>query len=77
MVPYNGFLFISSLRCIFTNINPETGTRNPNKQPFKTLVKNRTIIKGATPVMGTQMGVRVCGKIAIGDDVYVEDKSEA
>ena len=64
-------------RCIFTNINPETGVRNPNREPFETLVKNRTIIPDQTPVMGVQMGIRVTGTISIGDAVYINDESEA
>lgn len=64
-------------RCIFTNINPETGVRNPNHEPFETLVKNRTIIPDQTPVMGVQMGIRVTGTVSIGDAVYINDESEA
>lgn len=64
-------------RCIFTNINPETGIRNPNKEPFQTLVKTRTLIPGLTPVMGIQMGIRITGKVSIGDAVYIEDENEA
>ena len=63
-------------RCIFTNIDPETGLRNPDHQPFNTLLKNRSIIKDATPVMGVQMGIRVSGRISIGDDVFISDESE-
>ena len=51
--------------------------RNPNREPFETLVKNRTIIPDQTPVMGVQMGIRVTGTISIGDAVYINDESEA
>lgn len=69
-------IFFSRDRCIFTNINPETGLRNPQREPFETLVKNRTIIPDQTPVMGIQMGIRVTGKISVSDDVFINDESE-
>lgn len=65
-----------SFRCIFTNINPETGDRNPQREPLETLVKNRTIIPNQSPVMGLHMGIRIAGRVAIGDPVYINDDSE-
>lgn len=62
-------------RCIFTNINPETGLRNPDHQPFETLVKTRTIIPDLPPVIGVQMGIRVPGNVSIGDSVYISDEN--
>lgn len=64
-------------RCIFTNINPETGIRNPDREPLETLIKTRTILPNETPVMGIQMGIRVAGTVSIGDAVYIEDENEA
>lgn len=63
-------------RCIFTNIDPETGIRNPEREPFETLVKTRSIVPNLTPVMGIQMGIRIAGKISVGDSVYINDESE-
>lgn len=62
-------------RCIFTNINPETGERHPQRQPLETLVKYRTIIPDQSPVMGAHLGVRVAGQVSIDDDVYIGDES--
>lgn len=60
-------------RCIFTNIDPETGLRNPDHQPLKTLTKNRTILPNEPPVMGIQMGIRLGGQMTIGDSVYINE----
>lgn len=57
------------------NINSETGIRNPKREPFETLVKTRTIIPDAPPVMGIQMGLRIAGNVTIGDAVYISDES--
>ncbi|XP_055684866.1 mitochondrial amidoxime reducing component 2-like [Lutzomyia longipalpis] len=59
-------------RCIFTNINPETAQRNPDFQPLKTLKSYRMVPDaGDSPILGIHLGVRVPGKIALGDAVYV------
>lgn len=50
--------------------------RHPQREPFETLIKNRTILPNETPVMGVQMGIRVAGTISIGDRVYIEDENE-
>lgn len=63
-----------NFRCLFTNINPETGQRHPQHEPFKTLSKTRSILQGnERPVMGIQMGIRVIGQVSIGDAVYIND----
>lgn len=64
-------------RCIFTNINPETGERHPEREPFETLIKTRTILPNETPVMGIQLGIRIEGEVSIGDAVYISDESGA
>lgn len=51
--------------------------RHPQREPFETLIKNRTILPNETPVMGIQMGIRVTGTISIGDAIYIDDASEA
>lgn len=62
-------------RCIFTNIDPSTGKRNPNKQPLTYLKKNRSYLPGESPVLGTHIGLRTPGRVRIGDAVYIEDRS--
>lgn len=61
----------SENRCVFTNVDPATGNRNPVKEPLSTLRKYRTIGEGG-PTMGIHLGIRTAGRVAIGDDVYVE-----
>ncbi|XP_050085129.1 mitochondrial amidoxime-reducing component 1-like isoform X1 [Anopheles aquasalis] len=59
-------------RCLFTNVDPETGVSSPVQEPLNTLRKYRMKPGlGASPVVGMQMGVRVTGKIAVGEAVYV------
>jgi len=62
-------------RCIFTNIDPLTGERNPNQQPLTFLKKNRSYLPGESPVLGTHIGLRHAGRVRIGDAVYVEDRN--
>lgn len=68
----NGFHF----RCIFTNIDPETAERNPQREPLETLKKNRSLIPNQSPVMGLYVALRVPGTISIGDDVYINDEND-
>ncbi|XP_035903049.1 mitochondrial amidoxime reducing component 2-like isoform X2 [Anopheles stephensi] len=59
-------------RCLFTNVDPETGISNPAQEPLTTLRKYR--LKpglGNSPVVGMQMGIRTLGAIGLGDTVYV------
>lgn len=63
----------SIYRCLFTNIDPKTAERHES-EPLKTLKKYRSFEKtGDSPVMGIHLGVKVQGKIKLGDTVYVED----
>lgn len=63
-------------RCIFTNIDPESGERDANEEPLKTLKTYRKIEKGGdSPVMGIHLGLRGHGSIRVGEAVYVEDRS--
>lgn len=63
-------------RCLFVNINPETGLRHPKHEPFQTLSKTRKILPDHDrPVMGIQMGIRVAGQVSIGDAVYINENS--
>ncbi|XP_017766462.1 PREDICTED: mitochondrial amidoxime reducing component 2 isoform X2 [Eufriesea mexicana] len=66
-------------RCIFTTIDPETGTKNPKTEPLKTLKSYRQItdpvirpLVGESPVMGIHLGLRSPnGSVRLGDPVYV------
>lgn len=62
-------------RCIFINVNPDTGERHPNFEPLKTLNNYRKVIPSAGPIMGVQLILRNPGQISIGDDVFIEDES--
>ena len=61
------------IRCIFTNIDPFTGERNPQMEPLKTLKTFRFFEKIAKngPVFGIHLGVRKMGSVKVGDAVYV------
>ncbi|XP_076620618.1 mitochondrial amidoxime-reducing component 1 [Colletes latitarsis] len=66
-------------RCIFTTIDPGTGTKNPNAEPLKTLKSYRQMadpafrpFTGDSPVMGIHLGLRSSnGTVKLGDPVYV------
>ncbi|XP_058804398.1 mitochondrial amidoxime-reducing component 1 [Phymastichus coffea] len=66
-------------RCIFTTVQPETGQKNLNFEPLKTMRKYRTITDplyrkytGDSPVMGIHLGLRGPKAIVrLGDPVYV------
>lgn len=59
-------------RCIFTNINPVNGERNPDMEPLKTLKTFRKFDHmSPSPVFGIHLGVRKIGKVRKGDQVYV------
>lgn len=60
------------IRCIFTNIDPSTGERNPQMEPLKTLKTFRVFKNIATgPVFGIHLGVRKMGVVKVGDEVFV------
>lgn len=58
-------------RCTFVNVDPETGIMDAD-EPLKTLKSYRlTPSCDESPVMGIYMGLRIPGKIQVGDMVYV------
>ncbi|XP_067639088.1 mitochondrial amidoxime-reducing component 1-like [Eurosta solidaginis] len=61
-------------RCIFTNINVLTATRDPDSQPLSTLNKYRMFKDYASPSFGIHLGLRIAGKIKKDAVIYVEDK---
>ncbi|KAK2584614.1 hypothetical protein KPH14_006964 [Odynerus spinipes] len=66
-------------RCIFTTVDPETGTKHPKAEPLKTLKGYRQItdpeirrFNGESPVMGIHLGLKGSnGTVRLGDPVYV------
>lgn len=61
-------------RCVFINVNPDTGERNPQFEPLKTLSGFRKVIPNEDPVMGVLLAIRSLGQISIGDDVFIPDE---
>ncbi|XP_059617977.1 mitochondrial amidoxime reducing component 2-like [Phlebotomus argentipes] len=59
-------------RCILVNINPETGTRNPDFEPLKTLKSYRVTSENVKdPILGIHLGIHTSGTILLGDPVYI------
>lgn len=59
-------------RCLFTNVDPETGIPNSDGEPLKTLKTYRKKPGlGDSPVVGAQMGIRKEGTVRLGDAIYV------
>lgn len=63
------------LRCIFTNIDPETAVRHKNHEPLQTLKEYRIIRENEPPAFGIHLAAVKFGKVSLGDSVYVEDES--
>jgi len=70
-------------RCIFTTVDPRTGTKDQGGNPLKTLREYRSTedptekkAYGTSPLFGINMGLQVPGRIEVGMDVMVR-KSEA
>uniref|UniRef100_A0A1I8PN82 MOSC domain-containing protein n=1 Tax=Stomoxys calcitrans TaxID=35570 RepID=A0A1I8PN82_STOCA len=60
-------------RCIFPNINVETGERDSNGDPLKTLKSFRMFKNYDSPAMGVHIGLRRIGQIKPNDIIYVEE----
>lgn len=66
-------------RCVFTTVDPEDGSRNPNGEPLKTLKRFRASLDpreleeyGNSPFFGINLGIdQVGGEVKVGDPVYV------
>lgn len=64
-------------RCILTTVNPENGTRDPQREPLKTLETYRMSVgPKKQPVMGNNYSVRQTGFISVGDKVFYGKSSE-
>lgn len=62
------------IRCVFTNIDPAKGERNPEMEPLKTLKTFRAFKHIASgPWFGTHLAARSMGKVKLGDSVYVSE----
>lgn len=68
----------SCYRCIFTTIDPETGIKDKNMEPLRTLRSYRLEPDpkvrphvGDSPILGTHLALRTHGKVKLGDTVYV------
>ena len=60
-------------RCIVTVVDPETGIRNKNGEPLKTLRTYRmTDPSLSAPIFALNFGIDRCGIVNIGDVVYAE-----
>lgn len=73
MSTYQLTIILTSIRCLFINIDPETAERDSDEQPLKTLKLYRKFEKTKdSPAFGIHLGVRQQGKVKIGDAIYVE-----
>eukprot|EP00088_Acartia_fossae_P071740 TRINITY_DN992_c0_g1_i4.p1 TRINITY_DN992_c0_g1~~TRINITY_DN992_c0_g1_i4.p1 ORF type:complete len:322 (+),score=66.12 TRINITY_DN992_c0_g1_i4:48-1013(+) len=70
-------------RCVFTTVDPKTGTKDKGGNPLKTLREYRSTedsvekkAYGTSPFFGVNMGLEVGGRIETGMEVMVR-KSEA
>ena len=69
-------------RCVLTTINPETGIKNEQAEPLKTLRQYHILenlelrkIENYAPVMGLNLGVKQAGIVHVGDEVWVTKNS--
>ncbi|KHN87840.1 MOSC domain-containing protein 2, mitochondrial [Toxocara canis] len=68
-------------RCVMTTIDPDTGVRDKDVQPLKTLRQYRLApgrlrsVYGQSPVFGVMMGVVKSGVIHTGDKVFARYKT--
>lgn len=59
-------------RCKLTTVNPESGVKDPNKEPLKTLKTFRCFpTYGDSPIFGINAALDRGGNISVGDPVYV------
>ena len=54
-------------RCVLTTVHPDTGVRNTESQPLKTLMDYRR--EGNEALFGLNVGVAAPGRIAVGDEL--------
>uniref|UniRef100_A0A336M721 CSON010423 protein n=1 Tax=Culicoides sonorensis TaxID=179676 RepID=A0A336M721_CULSO len=60
------------LRCLFTNVDPDTGKKREDGEPLNTLKKYRKFPQyGDAPFFGIHLGVIKAGTVKIGDQVFI------
>ena len=57
-------------RCVFTTIDPDTGRKDPDKEPLKTLASYRRRAQGGV-YFGQNLVPRSAGTIHVGDEVSI------
>ncbi|KAK2149192.1 hypothetical protein LSH36_463g05002 [Paralvinella palmiformis] len=58
-------------RCVLPNVDPETGLKDPDDQPLKTLNRYRNILGGILgPALGIDLIVEKPGIVHVGDEIY-------
>ncbi|XP_045478776.1 mitochondrial amidoxime reducing component 2-like [Harmonia axyridis] len=58
-------------RCVLSTVDPETGLRDLNREPLKTLSKYRISNgPGKGPIMGVNLEIVAPGVISVGDEVF-------
>ena len=57
-------------RCVFTTIDPDTGSKDPGKEPLKTLTTYRRRAEGGV-YFGQNLIPRSAGTVHVGDEVHV------
>lgn len=82
-IKINDIIFLRGMpctRCVLTTVDPDSGEKNKDQEPLKTLKTYRKVptpeqyaLHGNAPVLGMFMGVRegVNGIIRIGDEVFL------
>lgn len=67
-------------RCSFPTVDPETGTKDPAKEPQQTLKAYRILkspeklakLWATSPLFGTILGIDTCGTVSVGEKVLVK-----
>ncbi|XP_045121511.1 mitochondrial amidoxime reducing component 2-like [Portunus trituberculatus] len=58
-------------RCIFTTVSAETGKKNPDMEPLRTLKTYRCEKGMDSPFFGINLGLDLAGKVSVGDEVHI------
>jgi uncharacterized protein YcbX len=59
-------------RCVIPNIDPETGRKDPDNEPTRTLLQYRR--RDRAVYFGQNLIPRTLGSVAVGDDCLIEEK---
>ena len=65
-------------RCVFTTVDPETGEKDRDGEPLKTLRTFRSVLDpeelkvvGSAPCFGVNLAMQNPGRVRVGDKMYV------